>query len=745
MNMITTLTLHHRKIIQCTQYCCSALFTVSYLRKYRLVGTPRVRNEIQGLIIQSGVSPSPDWLKFRPRRPIEIIPQRNTILPPCIHSPTMDPLSVAASVTGLIMAGAQITSLIQRLVDAPSIAQSVEVEISHFVIVLSQLQPFLTGASNSLAHHSRTSLIEVQQIQIILTGSVFTLSELQAAVGSICQGSTNSIGLRDCMKWLLAESTIVQLVQRVRDHKSSLTLILTLLTWYRRASLSPIISADDQSYSKSTSEAMDNVSQLRVLLEHFIQHNTQLFGRVQELEAQFEPPQPRSSAAPSIQSASSNRTSFEQVLLQSDLYRRTVNSGAWSGHGPSGNWSIASGLSLSQVHDICAMPLAVFPAELSNPQCYATAPVTHPGVFGHPPQWGSSAVPVQSTNLQEESLAVWDGTMWELVKSGADKEAVYPGAYPPIQLSGSYIHVMGLNEACKKGAHHTVGICLDRCADVACPNSAGDYPLHVAARHGHHETVKVLLKRGADIEACNPLLERPLHLAALNGHHETVRVLVSLGADSETRTKWGDTPLYLAASHGQLESAAVLVLEGAAMHNVRELEGEPMYVTGDHAIHIAASHGHTEIVVMLLRSGASLEALNRFWRTPLHCAASNGQWEVVVEVLRSGADIDAKSNHGDSPLHLAASNGNRKTIEALLEWGATIEATNMAGYRPLHFAVMSGSCEAATVFLKSGADIEAKNRTGDGPIQLAVDGGKKEIVSLLLELGVLDGCGPVKC
>lgn len=142
----------------------------------------------------------------------------------------MDPLSIAASVTGLIMAGAQITSLVQRLQDAPALASAVETEISHFVVVLSQLQPFLTGASHPPTLPSRSSLIEVQQIQIILSGSVITLSELQTAVAALSHGA--GIGIRDRVRWMLAESAIAQLVQRVRDHKSSLTLILTLLTWY---------------------------------------------------------------------------------------------------------------------------------------------------------------------------------------------------------------------------------------------------------------------------------------------------------------------------------------------------------------------------------------------------------------------------------------------------------------------------------------------------------------------------------
>lgn len=137
----------------------------------------------------------------------------------------MDPLSVAASVTGLLLAGAKIAVLIRTLVDAPSVVQAVGLEIHHFVVVLAQLQPFVMGSSS--ADHTRTSMIEVQQIQIILTGCVLTFSDLQTAIDSLGQRST----LRARVRWALAESSIKELVQRLRDHKSSLTLILTILTW----------------------------------------------------------------------------------------------------------------------------------------------------------------------------------------------------------------------------------------------------------------------------------------------------------------------------------------------------------------------------------------------------------------------------------------------------------------------------------------------------------------------------------
>lgn len=137
----------------------------------------------------------------------------------------MDPLSVAASVTGLLLAGAKIAALLRTLVDAPSVIEMVGVEINHFVVVLAQLQQLMMGSSS--ADPSRTSMIEVQQVQLILTACVVTFSELQSVIDNLGQRSS----LRARVRWVFAESSIRELVQRVRDHKNSLTLLLTVLTW----------------------------------------------------------------------------------------------------------------------------------------------------------------------------------------------------------------------------------------------------------------------------------------------------------------------------------------------------------------------------------------------------------------------------------------------------------------------------------------------------------------------------------
>lgn len=124
----------------------------------------------------------------------------------------MDPLSVTASITGLLAAGAQVVILLQRVIHAPSIPQTVGVNIQHFIGVLSQLHLFVMGETS--ADPSRTSMIVVQQTQIVVTGYVLTFCELHVAVDRLGQ-LAGKMGIRDRVKWALAEPSIRDLLQRL--------------------------------------------------------------------------------------------------------------------------------------------------------------------------------------------------------------------------------------------------------------------------------------------------------------------------------------------------------------------------------------------------------------------------------------------------------------------------------------------------------------------------------------------------
>ena len=144
----------------------------------------------------------------------------------------MDPLSVAASVVGLLGAAHKITTTLHSLVfkvrDAPSLARTVVTEVSDISAALGQLQAYVLGTAN--ANPARSNLILLQQVVATLTGCVTTYSELEAAIDGL--GINAEMAVFDRAVWSIQEPRITAIVQRLQNHKISLTLMLAILQWY---------------------------------------------------------------------------------------------------------------------------------------------------------------------------------------------------------------------------------------------------------------------------------------------------------------------------------------------------------------------------------------------------------------------------------------------------------------------------------------------------------------------------------
>ena len=143
----------------------------------------------------------------------------------------MDPLSVSAAIIGLLSAAAKVTMLLVTLVnsakEAPQSVQSVLTEVSDISACLGQLQVFLTGMKP--ASRCRASLIMVEQVVVILAGCVSTFSELEA----VTERLKTDLPLRalEKLKWARREGDISKILRRLQASKSSLNLILAVLTW----------------------------------------------------------------------------------------------------------------------------------------------------------------------------------------------------------------------------------------------------------------------------------------------------------------------------------------------------------------------------------------------------------------------------------------------------------------------------------------------------------------------------------
>ncbi|KAI9772853.1 MAG: hypothetical protein M1840_008735 [Geoglossum simile] len=282
----------------------------------------------------------------------------------------MEAISIAASIGGLLTVAGKISSVMQAFVsstiNASSLSRSVQHEIQDITTVLMQLQPFVLG--DILPEPSRGTMIEVHQVMTALVGTVCTFSELEREMDGLV--SDENMGTLDRVRWAWKESAIERLCQRLRDHKLSLSLILTVLT------------------CKSSIEAKSSVDTLCGLVTRLIESNTEMLNRIRTLEStmQFSGEGAVDGDADAIVVTSPEQLSekysgsycpgFENDLFGTRVYKRgllrnsAVSSASFEVH--SQRWSILSGLSLSDISNISVLSLPLLAGELYNPVWYDT-------------------------------------------------------------------------------------------------------------------------------------------------------------------------------------------------------------------------------------------------------------------------------------------------------------------------------------------------------------------------------------
>lgn len=144
----------------------------------------------------------------------------------------MEPLSVAASIVGLLATGGKVTSLlfafINKCQQPPKFARSIMIEVADISTALGHLQTFLTDPAKTGSE--RGNLILLDQLLTTLTGCVTTYSDLQLLLDSL--NVSEDMGVFDRVKWMMQEDKLNILLQRLQSHKSSMTLMLTIFQWY---------------------------------------------------------------------------------------------------------------------------------------------------------------------------------------------------------------------------------------------------------------------------------------------------------------------------------------------------------------------------------------------------------------------------------------------------------------------------------------------------------------------------------
>ncbi|KAL8995921.1 MAG: hypothetical protein Q9169_004457 [Polycauliona sp. 2 TL-2023] len=155
------------------------------------------------------------------------IPRHETTYHPSslTRSLVMEPLSIAASVIGILSVTAKLatglTELVERGKNVPDSMHYLVSELNDLRGCLLQLQPFLRDTQRTFP--SRSAMISLDQVVIINTSCVLTLSELDKFVASFQE--RQSLSRMDRLRWLRNESRIELMTSLSLSEVSNLSLV----------------------------------------------------------------------------------------------------------------------------------------------------------------------------------------------------------------------------------------------------------------------------------------------------------------------------------------------------------------------------------------------------------------------------------------------------------------------------------------------------------------------------------------
>jgi hypothetical protein len=141
----------------------------------------------------------------------------------------MDPLSVTASIAGLLMAAGKICSLlvvVSSVRNAPSAIRDARLEVKHAEIALRSLQQYLECLD--LINQERKALIQIDELRVTLTDAMLAFSDFEA----LLQTLSNLAKGRAAISWPRYSKQIDDHVARIQRYKASLTLMLNVFQWY---------------------------------------------------------------------------------------------------------------------------------------------------------------------------------------------------------------------------------------------------------------------------------------------------------------------------------------------------------------------------------------------------------------------------------------------------------------------------------------------------------------------------------
>ncbi|KAF2649457.1 hypothetical protein K491DRAFT_698082 [Lophiostoma macrostomum CBS 122681] len=269
----------------------------------------------------------------------------------------MDPLSVTASIVGILAAAGKVIEVIGPLVgalkDTAKTAATIHAEVNSSRIILSALQRLLADLGSTQV--KRKELIQVDQLIATLTDGVLIFNELEPLVVQLGSSTEN---LRARVRWALKRDPLESFVSRMQLFRGSISVMLNILQ------------------CESDLEAARSQEDLYILTSSLIQSNQDISQRLSLLErprqdnASIMTGHRRPFSTATLESSMQDLT-FERDLKGSWVYRKvrrstTEDKSFRSSVALSHAWSALSEISLSDISAISVVALPISCNDLVN-------------------------------------------------------------------------------------------------------------------------------------------------------------------------------------------------------------------------------------------------------------------------------------------------------------------------------------------------------------------------------------------
>lgn len=266
----------------------------------------------------------------------------------------------------------------------------------------------------------------------------------------------------------------------------------------------------------------------------------------------------------------------------------------------------------------------------------------------------------------------------------------------------------------------TIGLFLDRGANVNALDDEGLSVLHKAIENGDVLMVELLLKRGADPTVTGPRKyggESGNPMSTALGYQASTTTIPRLLMASGAQLNSNHLPLHGQAQNGKVEILQWLIEKGGDVNE--------QYEDGNTVLMIAAYDGQENAVAVLCRHGCDILLKNKVGQTALHMAA---YWHDCLEpVLALHPPVNAQCHAGLTPLHHAAQAHDSLAIKMLLSAGADIRMQDKEGNASLHMIFLGDwflkdrGVQVINALLEGGADKTIKNNHGMTAFDLGVE------------------------